>query len=378
MEENNNLIRVCNIFIHPSHYRENIYKKLDATFLCRFVFSNEQLKIKTFDTSVLKYVDTCKIHTIGKIQFQCGLLKYVFQNFNYYLVNANINNISSWMFFIFLKCIPRKKTYLWVHGLYGSETRRQIFIRKLYYRLVDGLFLYGEYGKKILIENGINENKLFVLHNSLNYEEQLELRNTVTKTQVYKERFGNTNPVIVMIGRLNKRKKMDYLLESLSSLKSKGLLYNLVVIGDGEYRKTLENRITDYNLNDQVWMYGACYDELVNAQLIYNADLCVVPGDVGLTAIHSMMFGVPVITHNYYPSQGPEFEAIRNGVTGAFYEYNDVSSLTNCIQCWFEANSNKRDMVRKACFEIIDKEWTPNYQLEEFKKVFTNKLINEK
>ena len=54
------------------------------------------------------------------------------------------------------------------------------------------------------------------------------------------------------------------------------------------------------NLQDQIWFYGACYDESKLGELIFNADLCVSPGNVGLTAVHSMGYGTPVITHNNF------------------------------------------------------------------------------
>lgn len=57
---------------------------------------------------------------------------------------------------------------------------------------------------------------------------------------------------------------------------------------------------------------------MVNAELIYNADLCVAPGNIGLTAMHAMMFGCPCISHNDFSWQMPEFEAIVPYKTGNF------------------------------------------------------------
>lgn len=45
-------------------------------------------------------------------------------------------------------------------------------------------------------------------------------------------------------------------------------------------------------VDKNVWFYGSCYDEQTNAELIYNADMCVAPGNVGLTAIHAMTLDV--------------------------------------------------------------------------------------
>ncbi len=68
----------------------------------------------------------------------------------------------------------------------------------------------------------------------------------------------------------------------------------------------------------RIWLYGACYDEEIIGELIFNAQLCVSPGNVGLTAMHSLVYGTPVITHNNFSNQSPEFEAIIDGKTGSF------------------------------------------------------------
>ena len=44
----------------------------------------------------------------------------------------------------------------------------------------------------------------------------------------------------------------------------------------------------------------------------------VSPGNVGLTAIHSLSYGTPVLTHNNFNNQMPEVESIQPGFNGYF------------------------------------------------------------
>ena len=90
--------------------------------------------------------------------------------------------------------------------------------------------------------------------------------------------------------------------------------------------------------------------------------MCVSPGNVGLTAIHAMMFGTPVITHNDFPYQGPEFEAIKSGVTGDFFSKGDVDSMKMVIIKWFKEHEN-REAVRMSCYSEIDENWNPHIQV---------------
>ena len=102
--------------------------------------------------------------------------------------------------------------------------------------------------------------------------------------------------------------------------------------------------------------------------MIYNADLCVSPGNVGLTAVHSMVFGTPVLTHDDFSHQGPEFEAIHEGETGGFFQCGSINSLVEKIANWFVENKDKRDQVRQICMKEIDDYWTPRFQIEILKK----------
>lgn len=201
----------------------------------------------------------------------------------------------------------------------------------------------------------------------MDYDKQLALRKSLLSSGIYQKHFGNNHPNLIFIGRLTTVKRIDLLLEALSMLKNKGEMFNLTLVGDGVEKANLSEKVKMLNLENNVWFYGACYDEKVNAELIYNADLCVSPGNVGLTAIHAMTFGCPVITHDNFPYQMPEFEAIKQGETGDFFQYNDAESIADCIEKWF-AFANDRVAVRKACYHEIDSVWTPEYQIQVIKK----------
>lgn len=353
-----------------SHYRKAVFLLMDQTFDIDYLFGASLGDIKQMDTNLLKgKVEKTKTKkVIGRWYWQPGLVGKLFKPYDRYLLIGETRALSTWAFCL-LACVTgkRKKVFFWTHGWYGKESGVEKIIKKIYLRLAGGgIFLYGNYARELMIKEGFNSDKLYVIHNSLDYSQQLALRSKCESSPIYKDHFGNSNPVLVMIGRLNIRKHLDILFNAVAKLKEEGQRFNIVLIGDGEDKGKLMELSKELGITEQVWFYGACYDESTNANLIYNADLCVVPGDVGLTAIHSMMFGTPVITHNHFPYQGPEFEAIRTGVTGDFYEFGNIDSLANCIKTWFDNNA-ERDSVRKACHQEVDKQWTPEFQINVLK-----------
>lgn len=49
-----------------------------------------------------------------------------------------------------------------------------------------------------MIKEGFDASKLHVIKNSLDYDKQLEIRNNIVASNVYKEHFKNNNPTIIL------------------------------------------------------------------------------------------------------------------------------------------------------------------------------------
>ncbi|WP_246388508.1 glycosyltransferase family 4 protein [Algoriphagus iocasae] len=293
--------------------------------------------------------------------YQIGAFKLLFKKYDKFLLLGEYYCVSTWLILIFGK-ILNKKVFLWTHGWYGNESFIKGFVKKVFFKMADGLFLYGDYAKKLMISEGFDGSTLHVVYNSLDYDQQFAIRKRIQLSSVFKGHFLNNNPNLIFIGRLTKIKRLDLLIEAVSLCSLSGNAVNLTIIGDGDELSFLEVLVRNYNLN--VWFYGPCYEEEKIAELVYNADLCVSPGNVGLTAMHSLGYGTPVITHNDFTNQMPEFEAIAPGETGDFFEYQDINSLHNKIITWLDDKSGKRELVRQNCFKMIDLKYNPKYQSE--------------
>ena len=359
--------KICLIFNTPSLYRKLIYSRIDQEFDCDWFFGDWDANVKSFDTACLKHpVKYLHVNNPGKSWYSVEGVVSLLKNklYDRYLMIGDAHDLSTWRMLLWKNLFYRKKKiYFWTHGWYGKESSFERIVKKMFYRMADGVFLYGNYAKGLMIKEGIKDDKLFVIHNSLDYDAQLEIRKHIRPSTIYKDYFNNSNKNIVFLGRLTTIKRLDMLLEAVSLLKAKGELYNITFVGDGVERERLELCSSKLNIQNQVWFYGACFDEARNAEFVYNADLCVSPGNIGLTAMHMLMFGTPVITHDNYELQMPEFEAIVPHKTGLFFKYGDVNDLCDKIQEWFRVNGELRDYVRQSCYQEIDSQWTPDFQL---------------
>lgn len=360
--------KLCIIYNFAQHYRTEIFTLLDKEYDCDFYFGDKYLDVKKMDYSLLQGKVT-EVHNgkIGPFTYQTKVLSLL-GKYDTFLMIGETHSITTWLFVFLSKIYRNKRIFYWCHGWYGKETRIESFLKHILDKMPAGLFVYGEYAKELMIKEGFNEKKLHVIHNSLAYTKQLETRALLSLNDVYTSHFGNDNPNLFFVGRLTPVKKLDYIMKAMKLSEEKGKQYNLTFIGDGDEKQGLEEMAKKLGLERRIWFYGPCYDENVLGNLIYNADLCVAPGNIGLTAMHTLVFGTPAITHNCFKWQMPEFEAIKDGVTGTFFEMNNVEDLSRAIDCWFETKHNKREKVRKDCMNEIDCFWTPEYQMSVFRQ----------
>ena len=365
-------MRLCVIYNFAAHYRRPVFALMDETFDCDWYFGKSNADIKKMDYSLLKgKVKEIDNKRLAGGNWQKGILKLLHnKSYKTYLVFAQTKDLSTWAFGIMARLFhSKKKVYFWSHGFYGKESRIERYVKKLLFKLPNGgTFLYGNYARELMIKEGLNPSRLYVIHNSLAYDDQIAVRQELAVNPLYQNHFNNSFPNLFFIGRLTSVKKLDMVLRAMAQLRERGQNYNLTLIGGGEKKKGLEALTKELGLEEHVWFYGPCYDEKELGKLIYNADLCVSPGNVGLTAMHTMVFGTPVLTHNDFPHQMPEFEAIQEGKTGAFFKFGNVDSLAEQINDWFNKNANDRETVRQDCMHEIDCNWTPYFQLEVLKK----------
>ncbi len=371
--------KVLVIYHYFAHYRLPVINEMtkndsaEFTFLCGRTSDINIEKISDTDLKNnnvnLKYIENKWLG--NNWLWQKGLFNHLKNNkYDAVIFLGSPYFISTWLASIYLK-VKGTKVLFWTHGVVRNGGLKDTF-RKLFFKLADGLLLYSNYAKENLIQHGFAPEKLQVINNSLDYDKHLEIRHSLhaddlalKKKDIFK--FPEL-PTLFFIGRLTAQKKLINLIYLIENMKNKDSQFNLLFIGDGEERSLLEKEVTEKGLLDFVYFYGACHNETELAPLIAMCDVCVSPGEVGLTAIHSLSFGTPVITHNEPMYQMPEFESIKEGYTGALCNKDDLNSLELCVTNWINEHSD-RDLIRKNCYEVIDNFYTPKFQVEAILKL---------
>lgn len=359
--------KIAVIYNFAQHYRKGIFIKMDQAFNVDFYFGNSNEDIKSLDYKLLKNCEKLKNFKIFRqIYWQSGVTKLFFREYTHYIFLGEYYCVSTWVILI-LGLFSKKKVFLWTHGWYGNEGLLKIVFKKIFFKMSDGLLLYGDYAKDLMIKHGFKESNLHVIYNSLDFDFQLEIRNQLSESLVFKNYFKNNDPTLIFVGRLTKVKKLNLIILLLERLKIENINVNFVFLGDGEEKSKLQE-LANLKKIDKIWFFGSCYNEKKIAELIFNSNLCISPGNVGLTAIHSLTYGTPVLTNDSFKDQMPEFEVIDEGVTGGFFKNDDLDSLLRLTKEWLNIKKD-RSVIRESCFLKIDSKYNPYYQLEIMKKI---------
>ena len=345
---------------------------MDSELGCDFYFGDKvESEIKKLDYTQLKgfkkELNNKKVLNTS-FTWQKGAWILLFKNYKYYIVNGDPYYLSSWLLLL-LGAILGKKVIPWSHGIKGDSENNMEWFEKLFFKLSPLILLYGNHSRRTMIKKGFKPEKLICIYNSLNYNEQIKVRSKLRSNTIFKEYFNNENPTLIYIGRIQKSKNLEQLVKITKELNSEHFPCNLVFIGkdlgDNNVRETAEK----LNIMDKIWFYGPCYEEEKIGELIFNASLCVSPGPVGLTALHSLTYGTPVLTNDRFEKQMPEFEVILPGKTGDFFVENNFEDLLEKTKSLIILSNEKRNTIRNYCYDVIDENWNPNSQLNTLKSI---------
>ena len=379
--------KVAIFYPYVAHYRFPVFEKL---LLC------EELKFHIYsdDRSNLAELKTCEYefgerwtkirnYWLGeRILFQPAIIKNAFWGKEQTVIYlGNMWYVSTWIASVIAK-LKGKKVLMWTHGVRRLERGVQGSLRRFFYRLADGLLLYGHKAKRLLAESGYPQEKMHVIYNSLDYEHQKNILNGMSKESRNDRRSSlfcqPELPILLTLGRMVKRVNYPLLLETAKKLCDAGYPVNILIVGDGPERESVENSVSQYGLDGFVNLYGACYDEVVLGHLINAADITIGPGHIGLACIHSLIYGTPVFCHN--DPDGvltPEFEVVRDSINGGIFKKDDPENCALKIRDWLEKHQD-RAAIEEVCKNSIVPHYTPDYQVEKIVRVILSLRVRPK
>ncbi len=171
-----------------------------------------------------------------------------------------------------------------------------------------------EYWKKY---SNIDERKYFVAHNTVKVADFDEL------PPIYKR------DKYLFVGTLYQAKGLGELIEAYAQAKQRqNEIPKLYIVGKGPEEALIRSIIKEKELEDDVVLTGAIYDEKVLKNYFLTALVCISPKQAGLSVQKSLGYGVPFVTRTDAITGGERLDVIdkENG----FY-YKTVEELADII-----------------------------------------------
>lgn len=360
-------LRVAVVYHLWPHYRSAVVAAMDKSSNIQYDFYGSGLSyqgIKHMAPESFRSFIKAPFHLFKRAMWQPKAVSAaVSGDYDALIYLADLNFVSTWVAAVLARLRGRPVLF-WAHGWLKPESDMKRRIRNLYFGLANRMLLYAERGKRLGIAAGYPQDKISVIYNSLDVDTADRIVARIESGELASIRpqtlFADpTLPLLICTARITPLCRFDLLLQAAAMLKAEGKPVNILLVGDGPERPALEATATELGLN--VHFYGACYDEEITGQLIYHADLTVSPGKIGLTAMHTLGYGTPAITHDNLDLQMPEVEALTDGVTGSLFACDDAASLASAINDWLSADRD-RQVVRDNCRAAVHDRWNPHVQ----------------
>ncbi len=248
--------------------------------------------------------------------------------------------------------LTRKKTIITFHEVWGQLWFKLPYMNKfslsLHYLFEQFILKLGfhkfiavsDSTKNALIQSGINNKKIEVIHNGIDYNQ--------FKTK--SEKKPNSDFTFLYFGRLGISKGLDILLDAITLLKSSKKTFKLKLIIPTE-PSGFNKRIRDFIQKNKISPIVEILSDLPKEELINivsNADAVVIPSyseGFCFTAVEAMALDRPII------SSGKA--ALKEVVSGRHLTMPSHNAQ-GLVQCMERALDNDWDITTSKKFELSD------------------------
>lgn len=179
---------------------------------------------------------------------------------------------------------------------------------------------------------------------------------------------------LLFIGRLTEKAKLDLMVSALANRELNDC--HLHVIGEGTQEEALRTQAAFMGVTDKITWHGGTTDEAYIAAVANHCAAFVYPGQVGLSLIHAMAYGLPCVVHGDKLRQMPEIAAFVEGKTGASFEPESDTALTRTVVQLLSDRESLRCMA-KTCTAMVEQNFTTEGMARRF-VAFVNAFATEK
>jgi glycosyltransferase involved in cell wall biosynthesis len=219
----------------------------------------------------------------------------------------------------------------------SPDAKFRNFVYDLEHVLDDAIILYAPHIKDQMRPRF--HRKIFIANNTLGLQGD---PSGGQSKDVLKDRFGiRTRKTIVCLGRIQRRKRINDLIEAFRVLDSSDI--GLVLAGPDP-----EGLLADVQ-EERIYKVGPVYG-VASLELLAACDVYCLPGAIGLGIVDAFFCGLPAVTERV--PHGPEIMYLKDGINGFFVDRGDIRQLAARLRLLLEDDALRERFAQAARTEI--------------------------
>jgi len=279
------------------------------------------------------------------------------------VLEGNLRYLNNFKFLFLSKFLNYKIVWWSIYDMPYSNIINK-YIREIFMHIVDYNIVYTEREYKNFITKYKNFKNIAYLNNTIDISRFKQFNEMSDELIKYKNSILKNKNVLIYCGRLTKKPRLELVLNFLKKYDIQNK-FHFIIIGDGEEKENLVNLSIEYKIEDKLSFKGAIYNDEILSEYFKLAHLFVYPGSVGLSLFTSFANYLPIITHNKYKYQAPEFYAIQNGYNAILFDYFEVKDFSNKINDFFK-DPLMISLMKQNAFDTVNKKYTINKMSNNF------------
>ncbi|GAB3289828.1 hypothetical protein GCM10027450_06040 [Pseudidiomarina andamanensis] len=341
------------------HYNLSFYARLTSELKEKYNViiiadqaSDSDVFVKNEEEADINVVSLPFLKT-GRFTYRKGLVGALRRlNPDKVVVYGNPRDMAVWLVLIYLK-LTRKwcAAYGMFHRI-GGMNRFSRVAYKAFGILSRKLFTYSRRGAITLDALGVDSNKIKVIGTAIDNNEEIQIFDKDTQAKFVADHQLEGKTVVLQVVRLSAYKKPGFIVDAAQEmiLKNKRLLF--VLIGGGELLEELKVKVARLELEQSIRILGPCYDKNQLSLWFSVAKISIVPTCIGLSAHHSLGFGVPVMTDDSIANQASEFDILQHGLNAVVYKEGSINDFILKLESFLD-NEKMQESLSQGALNTI-------------------------
>jgi glycosyltransferase involved in cell wall biosynthesis len=285
---------------------------------------------------------------------------------------VHCHQYTPWVYGVLAAFGTKTKVIFTEHGRFypDSSTWKRKLINPWLCRITDHITSISKATKLALVDfENIPENRIEVIYNGIKKPEVIE-----EKVAALRQKLGISKGIRVLgtIARLDPIKNHSMMLEAFALVLKEYPNTVLIIVGDGEERENIENKIKQLGIQDKVILPG--YDPQPQHYLAL-MDIFLLSSlseGTSMTLLEAMSIGIPSVVTD----AGGNSEIITHKQTGLISPNNKLAEYTHAILETIELTLNN-NIFKKACLKTFNLKFAAQIMTSKYVMLYTPQKIKK-